>query len=72
MLAQALADARANVDLARGRQSRLVEFALAWPVRNAVRRARLHTLVALGAILFVSATHEKEPAHPIPWPSATR
>jgi hypothetical protein len=80
VLAQALADARANADLARDLQGRLVEFALAWKVRNAVRRARLHTLaaaavVALGAILFVSATHVKEPAkpaHPSPAPSATR
>jgi peptidoglycan/LPS O-acetylase OafA/YrhL len=80
VLERTLADARANADLARGLQSRLVEFALAWKVRNAVRRARLHTLaaaavVALGAVLFVSATHEKEPAKPpspAASPSATR
>jgi hypothetical protein len=65
VLAQALDDARANADLARLLQERLVRLAQAWKVRTAVRRARRQTLVAatviaVGVILFLTATHEPE------------
>jgi hypothetical protein len=78
MLAQALEDARANAELAERLQRQLVEFVHAWKVRTAVRRARVHTLaaaavIALGAVLFLSATHEtatptapSSPASPTP------
>jgi hypothetical protein len=76
LLAQALEDARANAELAERLQRQLVEFVHAWKVRAAVRRARVHTLaaaavIALGAVLFLSATHEtaKPPAVPSPTPS---
>jgi hypothetical protein len=81
LLAQALDDARANADLARCLQSRLVEFVHAWKVRTAVRRARRQTLaaaavIALGAVLFLAATHgpgKAAPARPgTPSPGATR
>jgi hypothetical protein len=80
LLTQALADARANADLARRLQDRLVELVHAWKVRTAVRRSRRHTLgaaavVALGAVVFLSAAHGPGTArstHPAPSPSATR
>jgi hypothetical protein len=79
LLSQALADARANAGLARDLQNRLAELVHAWKVRTAVRRARRHTLaaaavVALGAVLFLSATHQPQAARPSPAPSpgATR
>lgn len=57
----ALADAQDN--LARGRQvqRRLIEFIHTWQVRQALRRARLHTLVGavvsvVGILVFLSAT----------------
>jgi hypothetical protein len=61
VLAQALDDARANADLARLLQGRLVQLAQAWKVRTAVRRARRQTLaaavvVAVGVVLFLVAT----------------
>ncbi|GAA4498622.1 hypothetical protein GCM10023191_044160 [Actinoallomurus oryzae] len=80
LLDQALADARANTEAVRRLQDRLLEFVLAWKVRAAVRRARLHTLaaaavIALGAVLFLGATHDADadrPAHPAPSPSVAR
>jgi hypothetical protein len=61
---QGLADARANAEEARRLQHRLLTLIHAWSVRHAVRRARLHTLaafglVALGAVLFLTATGDK-------------
>jgi hypothetical protein len=76
LLAQALADARANIASACLLRDRLLEFVHAWKVRTAVRRARRHTLaaaavIALGAVLFVGATHGHEPPGP-PSPASTR
>lgn len=51
-LERVLADARANADLARSLQRQLLEFAHAWQVRAALRRARLHTVMAVGVILL--------------------
>jgi hypothetical protein len=75
LLAQALEDARANAELAERLQRQLVEFVHAWKVRAAVRRARVHTLaaaavIALGAVLFLSATHETAAAKS-PTPSSS-
>lgn len=78
LLALALDDARANADLARLPQGRLVRLAQAWKVRTAVRRARRRTLaaaavIAVGVILFLAATHEPGTARPgSPSSSATR
>jgi len=78
LLALALDDARANADLARLLQGRLVRLAQAWKVRTAVRRARRQTLaaaavIAVGVILFLAATHEHGNARPgSPSPSVTR
>ncbi|MET9830203.1 hypothetical protein ABZ078_12975 [Streptomyces sp. NPDC006385] len=69
VLEQGLADARANAEQARMLQQRLLALIHAWSVRNAVRRARLHTLaafvvVAVGAVLFLTATSDGSPARP--------
>lgn len=61
ILEQALDDARVNTEQAYSMQHRLLALVHAWSVRNAVRRARLHTLAAfvvvtLGAVLFLTAT----------------
>ncbi|MEV0975600.1 hypothetical protein [Streptomyces sp. NPDC049915] len=69
VLQQGLADARANAQQARALQQRLLTLIHAWAVRDAVRRARVHTLAAfmvvtLGAVLFLTATHEDPPAQP--------
>jgi hypothetical protein len=44
--------ARSNADLARSQQRRLLEFAHVWQVRAALRRARVHTLMAVGVIVL--------------------
>ena len=78
VLAQTLADARGNTEAARRLQDRLLEFTHAWKVRTAVRRARLHTLaaaavIALGAVLFLAATHDPGDDRPArPGPAASR
>ncbi|POX51836.1 hypothetical protein C3489_19200 [Streptomyces sp. Ru71] len=69
VLQQGLADARANAAQAGALQQRLLTLIHAWSVRNAVRRARVHTLAAfvlvtLGAVLFLTATYEDTPAQP--------
>ncbi|MFE9658146.1 hypothetical protein [Micromonospora sp. NPDC006431] len=56
----ALADARANVARAQYAQRRLLAFIHAWQVREALRRARFHTLggvtvCVLGVLVFISA-----------------
>lgn len=74
VLEQGLADAGANAEEARRLQDRLLTLVHAWSVRNAVRRARLHTLAAfglvtLGAVLFLTSTGGKAadpPAKPGP------
>ncbi|MEU9478242.1 hypothetical protein [Streptomyces sp. NPDC048191] len=60
-LARGLADARANAARATARRRALLELIHAWQVRRALRRARIHTLlaaivVAAGAVMFLVAT----------------
>ncbi|MEU6557985.1 hypothetical protein ABZ915_48550 [Streptomyces sp. NPDC046915] len=77
ILERGLADARANAEEAQLLQHRLLALIHAWSVRNAVRRARLHTiaasgLVVLGAILFLTATSDSAAEPPAkPGPSAS-
>jgi hypothetical protein len=51
-LERTLADAQANASMARILQRQLLEFAHAWQVRAALRRARFHTMTAVGVTLF--------------------
>lgn len=65
--AAALAAAEANIALAKHLQTRLLSLIHVWRIRSAVRRARLHTLIAMllataGAILLLTATTD----NPIP------
>ncbi|MEU9399709.1 hypothetical protein [Streptomyces sp. SID4985] len=58
-----LAQARANFAEAAARRRSLLELIHAWEVRNVLRRARLHTLIAAvvvvaGAVLFITATRK--------------
>lgn len=77
VLEQALSDEQANTDLARRLETNLLECIHAWQVLAAVRRARIHTIaavvvVALGAVLFLSATSDNKanpPTKPAPAPS---
>ncbi|MFF3329855.1 hypothetical protein ACFYWX_09875 [Streptomyces sp. NPDC002888] len=60
-LTRGLADARANAANATARRRALLELVHAWQVRRALRRARIHTLLAsvavvAGAVLFLLAT----------------
>ncbi|GGP98630.1 hypothetical protein BKA00_005784 [Actinomadura coerulea] len=79
VLEQALDDARANAALARRLEGRLVDLIHAWEVRVALRRARVHTLVAMflvaiGAVLFLTATIDnapRAPAKPVPNPTSS-
>lgn len=66
-LEQGLTDARANAEQARVLQDQLLSIVHAWSVRAAVRRARIHTLaafgvVAVGAVLFLTATNDDKTA----------
>lgn len=80
VLEQALDDARANAALARRLEGRLVDLVHAWEVRAALRRARVHTLVAMflvaiGAVLFLTATIDdapRAPAKPLPSPTSSK
>lgn len=51
-LQRALKDAADNVELARAMQRRLLEFAHAWQIRAALRKARAHTMAAVAAIVL--------------------
>ncbi|MFN2494809.1 MAG: hypothetical protein ABR608_02705 [Pseudonocardiaceae bacterium] len=63
----ALTAAEANIALATHLHYRLLSLIHVWQIRSAVRRARLHTVIAMlvvavGAILFLTATAD----NPIP------
>lgn len=67
--AAALVAAEANIALANLLQNRLISLIHVWHIRTVVRRARLHTLIAMlivavGAILLLTATID----NPIPAP----
>jgi hypothetical protein len=60
-LSRGLAAARANAANATARRRALLELVHAWQVRRALRRARIHTLIAsvavvAGAVFFLLAT----------------
>ena len=74
ILAQGMADASANASQARTRLRWLLLLAHAWQVRNLLYRARVHALaggaaVALGAVLFITATSASTSAAKIPTPT---
>lgn len=78
VLEQALSDARANAELAQRLETRLLELIHAWQVHTKVQRARVHTIaavavVALGAVMFLTATNDNKPTFPVkPAPASSQ
>jgi hypothetical protein len=73
---QALAAARANARQALALQTRLLEFAHAWQVRAALRRAQVQAavgagLTVLGVVLLLGAAVHLPAGQPQPAPSAS-
>ncbi len=71
--AAALSAAEANIALAMRLQNRLISLIHVWQIRLAVRRARLHTLIAMlivsaGAVLILTATTDLQVPTPPPTP----
>jgi len=69
--AVALSEAETSIALAMRLQNRLISLIHVWQIRSAVRRARLHTLIAMlivsaGAMLILTAT--TDPSIPAPPP----
>ncbi|MCC3332590.1 hypothetical protein [Nocardia abscessus] len=67
LLELALQDARANIAYYRGLRTRLLALIHAWHVRHLLRRARIHTLIAVliagaGACAYLIATVDSKPA----------